>query len=77
MIYAKKNSKFLQESVQKRKTVFEIAHDVAWNSQNKFKNNFEPHETQNFSENADFWKTGNIFSKFFSGSKQKLKVLRK
>jgi hypothetical protein len=40
-------SKFNQESVQKRKTVFKIAYLLAWNFGNKFKNNVKPNDSQN------------------------------
>ena len=67
-MYAKIFSKFHLESVQKLKTVFEIAYHSALNFQNKFKNILKANYRQNFLENADFCKMGHIFfPKFFHG----------
>jgi hypothetical protein len=46
MIHAKYFSKFHQESVEKRNIVFEIAYLLAWNFQNKFKNNLKQIDMQ-------------------------------
>ena len=65
MIHAKFFSKFHQESVQKHKTVFEIAYLLTCNFRNKFKNTFKQNDRQNFFENADLLKRDIIFFQNF------------
>jgi hypothetical protein len=52
-LYEKNVLKVYQESVKKRKNDFEIAYLMAWNFQNKFKNNFKPNDWQKMSKNSD------------------------
>ena len=59
MLYNKKK----QESVQKRKTFFEIAFHWTLNFLNKFKNNFKPNDRK-FKNGFAFLKPATVSKKF-------------